>query len=183
MTDSAARTAFTIASEIKALMADLQSALDKVAAEEEYSAIQRHMIMSQVCDFFSGDMKGLEAYVDAYLEEKVDRCKQTAVPGFTIRSYNVNGGDGADSLYIVGMTYEWKAQRSVDILNKDTKSWGTLIKLMVDVGLHEAIQKRLTLSIIDDDRKLEKLHGLVAIKETWKWSIAAPRKTAPRNKG
>lgn len=175
---TAAREAFTIANEIKASMNDLLEALYKLGEDKSYTTIQRHMIIKQVCNFFSGEAKELEEYADTYLEEKVEHVtKATDIDGFHIHAIDDDGGESDDVLYISGMTYNYIESRSVEILNKDTKSWGQLLNLMVEVGLAGAVQQRLTLSKLDNEDTLKKLQGLVNVKTEGKWAIKAPPKT------
>lgn len=177
---SAARTAFTIANEIKASLADLLTALDQLADDDSYTAVQRHMIMSQVCAFFSLEAKQVDKFAEDFLETYVEHCTAKEVPSFTIRAYDDEGGDSSLELLITGKTYHYGPTRSAEVLNKDTKSWGILLNRLVEVGMADAVQQRITLSKVDDNAKLEKLCGLVGIKITDKWMITEPKKTGKK---
>lgn len=176
----AAREAFTLAKGILADMEDLMTKLGQLAQEESLTTMERHMVMDQIVSLFEAPAKALKEYPDRYLESDVQHCILTRCKGLKITSYDEDGNDGPDELYVAGMNYEWKRTRKVEILNKDAKSWVTLINLLIGLGKATAIQQRLTLSMIDDEETLKALGGLVNVLDDGRWSVTKP--TEPKNK-
>lgn len=159
---------FTAAKQIRALMADMLTGLDTLAADESITTQQRHLIMKQVCNFFSSENSAIEDYAAEYLNTKVESCRTTSVPGMTLHDE-----DSLDVLHIAGMVYDHKPNKKVDILNKDKASWGELLKLLVANNMADAVQQRLTPSKFEGV-DLSKFEGMLNIKTDHTWSITKP---------
>lgn len=164
---------FTAAKQIRALMADMLTALDTLAKDESITTQQRHLIMKQVCNHFSTENSAIEKYAAEYLEDHVESCRTTSVQGITLVDMDNNG---IDTLHIAGMVYDHKPTKKVDILNKDKSSWGELMKLLVDNNMADAVQQRLTPSKFEGV-DLSKFNGLLNIKTDYSWSITKPTAT------
>lgn len=169
----AAHEAFSAARQIRALMVDMMTSLDELGADESISTQQRHLILKQVCDLFSPEYRAIEGYAKDYLDNKVESCIRTEVPGMTLCD-----DDTMDTLCIAGMVYEDRPTKKVEILNKDKQSWGQLLISLIDAGLADAVQQRLTVSKFDNV-DLSKFGGMLNISTDHQWSItkpAAPKK-------
>lgn len=164
----AAHEAFTAARQIKALMEDMMSALKALGTDESMPTQQRHLIIKQVCCMFSSEYSVIEDYAKEYLDNEVTPCKKTAIEGFMLRDEETN-----DTLFVAGMMYESRETKKVDILNKDSASWGQLMKLLIDNNLADAVQQRLTVSKFDGV-DLKKFNGLLNISTGSQWSITKP---------
>lgn len=164
----AAHEAFSAARQIRALMADMITSLTELGNDESMSTQQRHLILKQVCNMFSSEYKEIEEFAKEYLDNRVEPCKLTAVPGFMLCDEDTH-----DTLCVAGMMYESKPTKKVEILNKDTHSWGELMKLLVDNNMADAVQQRLTVSKFDGV-DLNKFNGLLNISNGAQWSITKP---------
>lgn len=169
----AAHEAFTAARQIQALMVDMMTALEALGNDTSMPTQQRHLIIKQVCCLFSTEYNVIEGYAKEYLENNVEPCKLKAVEGFTLRDEETN-----DTLCVAGMMYESRPTKKVEIMNKDTNSWGQLMKMLVDNNLADAVQQRLTVSKFEGV-DLSKFGGMLNISSGAQWSItkpAAPKK-------
>ena len=165
----AAHEAFTAAKQIQALMVDLMTSLEALGNDTSMPTQQRHLIIKQVCCMFSAEYGVIEGYAKEYLDNNVEPCKLKAVEGFLLRDEESN-----DTLFVAGMMYESKPTKKIEILNKDTNSWGQLMKLLVDNNLADAVQQRLTVSKFDGV-DLSKFGGMLNIKDDSQWSITKPK--------
>lgn len=164
----AAHEAFTAARQIQALMVDLMTSLDALGNDESMPTQQRHLIIKQVCCLFTSEYNTIDNYAKEYLDNRVESCPKTSVEGFMLRDEDTN-----DTLCVAGMVYEHRKIKKVEILNKDTNSWGQLLKMLVDNNMADAVQQRLTVSKFDGV-DLNIFQGMLNINDDAQWSITKP---------
>lgn len=170
----AAHEAFTAARHIQALMVDLMTSLDELGNDESMPTQQRHLIIKQVCCMFTSESNIIENYAKDYLDNRVESCSKTAVEGFMLRDEDTN-----DTLCVAGMMYEHRETKKIEILNKDTKSWGELLVMLTKEGMADAVQQRLTVSKFDGV-DLTKFLGMLNISNDRQWSITKPAQAKKR---
>lgn len=168
----AAHEAFTAAKQIKALMADMMTALEQLGNDETMPTQQRHLVIKQVCNLFSAEYSVIEGYAKDYLETRVESCSKTPIQGFVLHDEESN-----DTLCVAGMMYEHKEVKKVEILNKDAASWGQLMNILIKHNLADAVQQRLTPSKFEGV-DLSLFDGMLNINTDHQWAITKP----PANK-
>ena len=172
MKHEAAERAFARAKEIRALMGEMLEDLEELSKDESVPAPQRHLILKQVCDYFSDRNKEIEDLAKNFLDEKVKIAAYDKVQGLTL-------GEGHDVLCISGMVYGVKPSHKIEILNKDDgKAWNALVLALAKAGRADVIQKRLTVSHFVGPKGKELLAicaGLIECSTEESWSITKPK--------
>lgn len=165
-----AENAFRLAKEIRCLMGELLEELNALGKVESIPTQQRHLIMKQVCSYFSDRNQIVEDYAKNFLDNNVEPAAKMKVPGLTL-------GEEGESLCVAGLEYNYAPTHKVEILNKDdNNAWTKLVIALANAGYAHVIQKRLTAShFLKDEKLLEVCMGLVGTSTEGSWSITKPR--------
>lgn len=173
MKHEAAERALSRAKEIRALMGDMLEDLKELRKDESVPAPQRHLIMKQVCSYFSDRNSEITKLADQFLEEEVEIQTYDKIPGITLEA------EDGSSMYVAGMVYGVKPSHKVEIVNKeDDAAWNALVMALAKAGMAKVIQKRLTASFFlgaEGHKLLEICAGLVNCTTEETWSITKPK--------
>lgn len=164
--------AFRSAQMIRAMMEELVTDIEAIARDESISPEARHLCIEQICSLWSIPGKILSDYARDFLDNNVPKGRNLIVEGFNV-----------DDLYIAGKVYDCAPKAKIEILNKDDRSWGSLMRTLADNNFSRVVQQRLTPSYFTGPQGKDLLKvcgGLVTIIEDSSWSIKKP--TASKSK-